>query len=100
MNRTITEVVSGEAIGPDKIGAQWGRERGLTVHYYPAEWDKFGKRAGFLRNEEMAAVSDALIAVWDGKSRGTAHMIACATKRGLKVSVHRANQPKEPKQLL
>lgn len=60
---------------------------------FPANWAAFGKRAGYIRNEQMAkyAVEDGscgmLIAFWDGKSRGTKHMIDLANKHGLKVHV-------------
>lgn len=83
----ITQVVSGGAGGPDTYGEQWAHARGLPIKRFLAEWHRYGKRAGPLRNREMAAYSEALIAVHDGKSRGTANMIEEATKRGLKVFV-------------
>ena len=49
--------------------------------------EKFGKSAGFRRNEQMAEFADALIAFWDGKSHGTKHMIDTATEKGMNVSV-------------
>jgi hypothetical protein len=56
---------------------------------FPADWDTFGKGAGFIRNTKMAEYSDALIAIWDGTSRGTAHMIRTAWRKGILVYVHR-----------
>ena len=79
----VTEVVSGGARGVDSIGEEWARENGIPVKRFPAEWNKHGKRAGPLRNVEMAKYADALIAVWDGESPGTKHMIAEAERRGL-----------------
>ena len=81
------EVVSGRARGADRMGERYARENGLEIHEYPADWDKYGKRAGYIRNEAMAKVADCLIAFWDGKSRGTKHMINLAKKHGLKVRV-------------
>ena len=52
-----------------------------------ANWDTFGKAAGYIRNEEMAQIGDALIAVWDGKSKGTRNMISIAKRHGIKVHV-------------
>jgi hypothetical protein len=71
----ISEIVSGGATGVDKMGEQWGRDRGLKVTVFEAQWKKHGKAAGPIRNELMARYADALVAIWDGASRGTAHMI-------------------------
>ena len=80
-------IVSGTANGADKLGEQYAHERGFTVEHHPANWKTYGKRAGFLRNEEMAEVSDAVIAFWDNKSKGTASMIDIAKKRNLHLRV-------------
>ena len=71
----ITEVVSGRARGVDKLGEEFAKDREIPVALFPADWNTYGKRAGYLRNEDMAHYADALIAVWDGKSKGTRHMI-------------------------
>ena len=84
---SVTEVVSGTALGGDKLGEQWAENHGVPIARFPADWDKHGKSAGYRRNEEMARNADALIALWDGESRGTAHMIGIAKKAGLKVYV-------------
>jgi hypothetical protein len=88
----ITEVVSGCAAGADRLGELWSAEHGVPAKKFPAQWDKYGKSAGAIRNGEMAKYAEALIALWDGKSHGTAHMILAAHTRGLKVFVAR----KEP----
>jgi len=76
----ITEVVSGCADGVDKLGEEWADWMGLPVKRFPADWKQYGKSAGYQRNEEMARYADALIAIWDGSSKGTAHMIDIAKK--------------------
>lgn len=90
--QNITEeivVVCGQARGADTLGEQYAKERGYRVDYYPADWKRYGKRAGYLRNEQMAQNADALVAFWDGKSRGTKLMIELAKQYGLKVRVQR-----------
>lgn len=72
---TFTEVVSGTARGVDQLGERYAAEHGLSVRRFPANWDAYGARAGRMRNSEMAHYADALIAVWDGRSPGTKHMI-------------------------
>lgn len=83
----ITEIVSGTAKGPDTHGKNWGILHDVPVHEFPADWKGQGKSAGFKRNVRMAAYADALIAIWDGKSKGTKHMITIARNDGLKVIV-------------
>lgn len=85
----ITQVLCGGARGVDLSGKMWASTAGIPVENYPAEWDRYGKRAGYLRNLEMANNADALIAIWDGESRGTKHMIDIARELGLKVFVYR-----------
>lgn len=84
-----TLVVSGAAPGVDTIGEQWAAEHGVPVKQYPANWKMVGPVAGMQRNYTMAQNADALIAVWDGRSPGTRHMIALAHKYKLQVYVAR-----------
>lgn len=83
----ITEVVSGRAPGIDRHGEAWAEEHGIPVHKFPAHWQQEGSSAGPKRNAKMARYAEALIAVWDGTSRGTKNMIEQANKRGLRVFV-------------
>ena len=76
-------IVSGAAKGADQMGEHYAKVYNYEVERYPADWTKFGKRAGYLRNQEMAMNADALVALWDGHSRGTQHMIKLATEHGL-----------------
>jgi len=88
------EIVSGTANGADKLGEDYANIRNLKIKRFPADWDKYGKGAGYKRNTEMAEYADALIAFWDGASRGTMHMINIAKKKGLQVRVIRySNTP-------
>ena len=82
-------IVSGHASGSDALGEHYAQERGYETEIYPADWKTNGRAAGPIRNAQMATVADALIAFWDGKSRGTKNMIDTATKRGLQVAVVR-----------
>lgn len=81
------EIVSGTARGADKLGEHYAGLKGHSVRQFPADWDKHGKAAGYIRNKEMADYADCLIAFWDGESRGTKHMIDLAIERGLSVHI-------------
>lgn len=71
----ITEVVSGRARGVDSLGEHYAKEHSLTCSYFAADWNTHGKRAGPIRNAEMARYADAAVIVWDGQSTGSANMI-------------------------
>jgi len=89
-----TLVLSGCARGADYLGEMWALEHGVPLDRYPADWNAHGRRAGFIRNEQMAAQADALIALWDGESKGTAHMIETARARGLLVYIQAPHTPR------
>lgn len=81
------QIVSGGARGVDQIGEEYAAERGFLCKMFPADWENLGKRAGYVRNCQMAENADALVAFWDGKSPGTKHMISTAKSHNLKVRV-------------
>ncbi|MFA5297605.1 MAG: DUF2493 domain-containing protein [Lutibacter sp.] len=86
-NYSNIEIVSGAYKGADLLGELYANERNYPIKQFPADWRRYGKSAGQKRNQEMANYADALIAFWDGKSKGTKNMIDLATKAGLKVKV-------------
>lgn len=71
----ITEVVCGKAIGVDQLGAQYATMKGIEIKEMPANWYKYGKAAGPIRNREMAEYADAAVVIWDGVSNGSRNMI-------------------------
>jgi hypothetical protein len=84
----VTSVVCGMARGMDLSGREWARTLSIPVSEFPADWDRYGKSAGYKRNVQMAENADALIAVMrEGGSKGTQHMIDIAQAKGLKVFV-------------
>lgn len=84
----ITKVISGTAQGVDTLGEYWAIENSIPLWRFPADWNQYGKRAGYLRNQQMADVADALIAIWDGESKGTKHMIDIALRADLYVFIY------------
>jgi hypothetical protein len=71
------EIVSGTARGADLLGERYAREKGYKITRFPADWEK-GKKAGYIRNKEMAKYATHAVIFWDGKSKGTRHMINLA----------------------
>jgi len=82
-------IISGNANGADKLGERYGQEKNHLIEIYPAEWQKFQRSSGPIRNAQMAEVGNMLVAFWDGQSRGTKNMIEQATKKGLEVHIIR-----------
>jgi len=83
----ISTVLSGRAKGVDMLGELWAMKNNVPVESYLPNWKRFGKGAGLKRNIEMINNADALIAIWDGKSKGTAHTIKKAKEKGLLVFI-------------
>lgn len=81
-------IISGGAAGVDSFAKKVCNTYNIPFQEYPADWKTYGKRAGYIRNEEMAKDADMLIAIWDGKSKGTRHMINIALDKGLDVYVY------------
>lgn len=84
-----TVIISGGARGADALGERYAEEHNIPLEIYPAKWSLYGKEAGYLRNAKMASKAEALIALWDGESRGTKHMIGLARARGLRIDIRR-----------
>lgn len=86
------EIVSGTAKGADTLGERFAKEHGIKCSRFPADWNKYGRSAGPIRNTEMAAYASkqngSLFAFWDGESRGTKNMIDLARKYNLDVHIH------------
>lgn len=80
-------IISGGARGVDQMGERYAKENNINLMVKKADWDTHGKSAGYIRNQEMADNATHLIAFWDGKSRGTKHMIDIAKKDNLKSHV-------------
>lgn len=85
------EFISGTARGADQLGEKFAEEYNYPIKRFPADWDKYGKSAGYKRNEQMALYAKedngVLVAFWDGQSKGTKHMIDLANKHGLRVFI-------------
>ena len=80
-------IVSGKARGADTLGEKYAKEKGYQIAEFPADWEKFGRSAGYKRNVQMAEYADACVCFWDGRSPGTKHMINIANQYKLQIRV-------------
>lgn len=90
IDKSTIEIISGGAKGADRLGELFAERNGLKLTVIPAEWDKYGRSAGYKRNLKMAEYAEPdgmLIAFWDEESRGTKLMIDIAEQKGLWVRV-------------
>ena len=76
-------IVSGGAKGVDETAEGEARKLGMEVISVPAEWNKYGKRAGLMRNDIIVGMADCVVAFWDGVSRGTKYTIDKAKKKNV-----------------
>jgi hypothetical protein len=100
IDKNNVTIVSGHAKGADSLGERFAKEYSLNLQIFPADWDKHGRSAGFIRNKEMATfakgentessdetIRGMLIAFWDGESKGTKAMIELAKNKKMPVVV-------------
>lgn len=89
--RSDIEIISGHARGADRMGEIFAKENNIRLKIFPAQWDKYGKSAGYRRNDQMLQYAlqehAIVIAFWDGTSRGTKHMIDTSRRIGAEVHV-------------
>ena len=83
----IESIISGGASGADTMAEIYARENNIPLTVYKADWDKYGKRAGFIRNKYIIDDCDICIAFWDSKSKGTKHSIDLAKSSNKKVFI-------------
>lgn len=91
-DRENTVLVSGHAKGADTLAEEYAGKNGIEIKVFPAQWSKYGKSAGPIRNKEMLDyISEAeehfVIAFWNGRSRGTKHTIETAEKMGIETKI-------------
>lgn len=93
-------IVSGGANGADSLAARFAKERNIKLIEFIPDWNLYGKRAGFIRNELIIDNSDIVYAFWDGVSKGTQHSIKLAKNKGLNCLVIRYNTTEEKDQAI
>lgn len=83
-----TMIISGGARGVDTLAARYAQLNHIPVQVFRPNYERYGKKAPLLRNREIVAACDRLIAIWDGKSRGTSYTIHCARAARKEVRVY------------
>lgn len=83
----INCIVSGGAYGADTLAEKWAKENNVQTLIFLPDWNKYGKSAGFIRNELIVQNCDTVMAFWDGKSRGTKLTIELAKKYVLPIII-------------
>ena len=86
---SIDAVVSGGARGADTLAERYAREQRLQMILFPAEWKKYGRRAGFIRNVDIIRECDVCFAFWDGESHGTQHDIELCEQMNKQCFIYR-----------
>ncbi len=73
-------LVSGGARGVDSWAEKIAKRKGIQTEIYPADWNRLGKAAGFIRNQDIVKAADLILIFWDGQSKGTQHTLELAQK--------------------
>jgi hypothetical protein len=85
-------IISGGARGVDQMGERFAKDFGCNLHICRADWDEYGKSAGYRRNVDMAEIADLAIIFWDDVSKGTGHMIKICNKERVKTILFHTQQ--------
>lgn len=76
----FSEIISGGAKGADSLARKFAKEFGIKLIEFLPDWDKHGKSAGFIRNEDIIKNCDMVLAFWMNESKGTGHSLSLAKK--------------------
>lgn len=87
--QNIEQIISGGAIGADKLGEVFAKKYSIPTIIFKPDWNLYGKKAGFLRNNDIIGACDTVIAFWDGESKGTKHSIDISKEMGKNVIICR-----------
>lgn len=90
----VGQVICGMSKGVDQMGFYWALDNEVLVEPHFAQWDKYGRSAGPIRNKEMAKAGDVLVAVLHNKSAGTLNMIKAAEREGLEIFLYDTTDPR------
>lgn len=85
--RSHINIISGGARGADAMAIRYADEKEFQLTVMEADWKRYGRSAGYIRNSYMAKSATHLIAFWDGKSPGTGNMIKVAKAQNIEVAV-------------
>ena len=90
----ISEIVSGGARGADTLAEEYASKKNIPLKVFKADWNKYGRAAGPIRNRDIVGYAERVVAFWDGESRGTKNAIDLAKKQGKEVSIIPINKEK------
>lgn len=85
----IKQIISGGAKGADALAKRYAEEHNIDYKEFPANWDKHGKSAGYIRNKQIVDAADEVVAFWDGESKGTQHTITITEEQGKPLHVYK-----------
>lgn len=95
----INTIISGGARGADYLAKEYAINNNLMYKEFPADWNKFGSSAGFIRNKDIVDDCNYLVAFWDNKSKGTKHSIELAYHQNKLLKIIKYNGVENPEDL-
>ena len=87
ITENVDTVISGGAGGVDSLAEQYADLHRLSKYILRPRYDLYGRAAPLKRNEQMVDIADALLVIWDGRSKGTQYTLKYAKKMKKQVTL-------------
>lgn len=88
MPDNISEIISGGAAGVDRAAEKYAKDKGIPITVIKPDYTQYRRNAPLIRNKTIVELSDMVIAIWDGKSRGTKFIIDYAEKKNKPIKIY------------
>jgi len=88
-----TSIISGGAVGIDTLAREAAKKLDLPIREILPDYQKYGRRAPLIRNEQIVEEADLVVAIWDGKSHGTAYSLDLCIRRHIPFRIYPIKHP-------
>lgn len=89
-------IISGGARGIDTVAEEFADKKRISKLILRPNYTKYGRKAPLIRNKQIVDLADYILAIWDGKSRGTYFTINYAKEQNKPIQIVIADKLENP----